>query len=58
MGDEESVLSGDTSAQDAAKVSLTQDQKIEVLKRTTEGTTSAGSAAESSDAGSRAKATQ
>jgi hypothetical protein len=58
VGDEESVLSGDTSAGDAAKVSLTQEQKIEVLKRTTEGTTSAGSATDSSDAGTRAKATQ
>jgi hypothetical protein len=58
VGDEESVLSGDTSAADAAKVSLTQEQKIEVLKRTTDGTASTGSAAGNSDAGSRAKPSQ
>lgn len=58
IGDEESVLSGDTSADDAAKVSLSQEQKVEVLKGLAGGGVSAGSTADAADAGSRAKTSQ
>ena len=58
IGDEESVLSGDTSADEAAKVSLSPEQKVEVLKRISEGGAGAGSTAGSADAGDRAKTSQ
>ncbi|HEY6556982.1 MAG TPA: DUF6599 family protein [Polyangiaceae bacterium] len=58
VGDEESVLSGDTSAEEAAKVSLPQERKIEILKRIVDGGTTPGSGADSGDAGVRAKSAQ
>ncbi|HMJ12420.1 MAG TPA: DUF6599 family protein, partial [Polyangiaceae bacterium] len=61
VGDEDSVIGGDTSPEEISKVSLSQEQKLEVLKRAADGT-GAGAAltdpAGAPDASARAKSAE
>jgi hypothetical protein len=54
IGDEESVLGGDKSPEDVKKITLTPEQKLDILKHALEGTPSGVAA--SVDGGSPPKA--